>query len=132
MHTIMIVDDSVSVVKYLEDIINRRIGGFKVRTSFSAEDGLASAQEMPPDLLLLDISLPRMNGIDACKKFRELFPNLPIIIITAELDPINQTRAFQAGASDFIIKPFNAEQILSHISIHLKNVKPIETQQQLS
>lgn len=122
-HKIMIVDDSVSVVRYLEDIINRKvIGKFIVSAAFSAEEALTLAKESPPDLILLDMSLPRMSGLQACKVFRDLFPTLPIIVITAELSPENAQLAEKAGADDFILKPFNADQILGLIYTHLKQL----------
>ena len=122
-HKIMIVDDSVSVVRYLEDIINRKIiGKFLVSTAFSAEEALSLAKLSPPDLILLDMSLPRMSGLQACKVFRDLFPTLPIIVITAELSLENEKSAEDAGASGFILKPFNADQILSLIYSHLKQL----------
>lgn len=122
-HKIMIVDDSVSVVRYLEDIINRKIiGKFLVSTAFSAEEALSLAKLSPPDLILLDMSLPRMSGLQACRVFRDLFPTLPIIVITAELSLENEKSAEDAGASGFILKPFNADQILSLIYFHLKQL----------
>lgn len=122
-HKIMIVDDSVSVVRYLENIINRKIiGKFFVYTAFTAEEALVKAKENPPDLVLMDISLPQMSGLQACEVFTKLFPSLPVIVITAELSSENQKLAEKAGAADFIMKPFNADQILGLIYTHLKQL----------
>lgn len=120
MWHILIVDDSVSIVKYLENIINKRmIGDFSVCASFNAEEALIASEILRPDLVFLDINLPRMNGIEACKKFREKFPTLPIIIITSQLEESLKQEALNAGATSYIIKPFNITHIASEMEKYL-------------
>lgn len=124
-HNIMIVDDSVSIVRYLEEIINKKIscdGDFNVRATFSGEEALELAKIQSPDLLILDMSLPRLTGLQTCQIFKDLFPTLPIIMITADLSIENRQAAFHAGAVDFILKPFNSEQILTLIRTHIKEL----------
>ena len=115
---VLIVDDSLSVVQYLTHVISRK-PQFSIIAAYDAEDGLTLVETEKPDVVLLDINLPRMDGLAACKKIKESHPQLPIIIITAELDPDKRFEAYQNGASDFITKPFNAEEIISHMRHHL-------------
>lgn len=119
-YSILIIDDSVSVVRYLEHIINKRMyGDFKISTAFSGEEATTVAGKNPPDLIFLDINLPRMNGFAVLEYFRKNFSKTPIIVITAELSGVNKIEAFRRGASDYILKPFSSEQILERMAVHL-------------
>ena len=117
-HTILIVDDSPTVVTYLEFIISRK-PGFKTITAHTAEEGLAIVNSTPIDIVVSDLNLPYMSGLEACKQIKATHPTLPVIIMTAELSVDEKANAYQSGADDFIMKPFNAEQILAHIRHHL-------------
>jgi len=118
IYKVLVVDDSVFFVNYLKHIISRW-SQFKLLTAYTAEDSLSIVELKEPDIILLDISLPHMNGLEACRRIKDIYPSIPIIIMTAELDPAERFRAYQAGADDFITKPFNAEQIMAHIRHHL-------------
>lgn len=123
-YCILIVDDSVSVVKYLEGIINKKISGnFIITTAFSAEEAFEKSELHSPDIIFLDLNLPRISGLEVCKKFRKKYPDVPIIIITAELAEELKAKAFAAGASDYVTKPFNSDQILNHMTYYLKKMK---------
>ena len=100
-YKILIVDDSVAIVKYLEYILSSQ--SFKLIVAHNAEDCITLVNLEKPDIVFLDINLPRMNGLVACRILKDKFPDLPIIIITSELDSIEKHNAFQAGADDFII-----------------------------
>jgi len=118
VYKVLVVDDSISVVEFLKFVVSRR-PQFSVVTAFNAEDAFGYMETEKPDIVLLDINLPRKNGLVACRELKDKYPNLPIIVITAELDPETRWHAFQAGADDFITKPFNADEITSHIRHHL-------------
>jgi DNA-binding response OmpR family regulator len=123
VYKVLAVDDSVFVIDYLKHVISRR-PQFKLIVAYNAEDCLSLVELENPDIVLLDINLPQMNGLEACKRIRASHPTLPVIIITAELDPAERFNAYQAGANDFITKPFNAEQIITHIRhyLHLSSI----------
>ncbi len=106
------------VVQYLKHILTKR-QQFRVEGMYTAEDVFAYLQDHTPDVIILDTSISEVDGIYVCKEIRKNNPTIPIIIITAELDPNYRFSAYQAGANDFIAKPFNSEEILSHIKHHL-------------
>lgn len=117
---VLIVDDSAATVAYLRHILIHR-PYFQVLSAYDAERALqiVAESEGKLDIVLLDLNLPGMNGLSAMKLIRQQYPTLPIIIITAELNPENRFLAYQAGANDFIMKPFNSDEIISHIRHHL-------------
>lgn len=115
---ILIVDDSAAIVQYLKYIVSKR-PQFSAIGVYTAEDAIFQVEVESPDIILLDLNLPGMSGLSACKIIKENHPDLPIIAITGELDPENRFLAYQAGACDFIAKPFNADEVLAHIKHHL-------------
>jgi DNA-binding response OmpR family regulator len=118
VYKILIVDDNAASVSYIKYAISRH-PQFSIIVAYSAEDCFALIEFEKPDIVLLDISLPMMDGLTACQKIKKDIPTLPVIIMTADLDPEERFKAYQSGANDFIAKPFNAEVILSHIKHHL-------------
>lgn len=119
IYNILIVDDSVTTITYLKFSFAKRLQ-FKLDTLNTAEDALVYlTTNTAPDLILLDISLPYMNGIELCKRLKDEYPSIPVLVMTAELDPRERLNAYQAGADDFIVKPFGIEEIVSRIKHHL-------------
>lgn len=118
---ILIVDDMPNNLKILVAILNE--AGYKVRSVLSGEMALTAARTSAPDLILLDINMPIMNGYEVCRVL-QADPNLrhiPIIFITALGEEIDRVQAANVGAVDFISKPFRLNEVLEKIAYHLSN-----------
>src|SRR5512135_1388255 len=101
---ILLVDDDALLRRSLA--YNLEQAGYRVSTAASAEDGLALGDRDPPDLVLLDIGLPGMDGLDALRRFRER-ANLAIIFLTARQRELEQILGLELGADDYVTKPFD-------------------------
>jgi len=102
--TILIIEDDPALLRGLSD--NFRTQGYEVRTASDGNTGLAAALGEPPDLLLLDIMLPKLNGYDVCKQLRADENWTPVIMLTAKDGDLDQVDAFDLGADDYLTKPF--------------------------
>jgi len=122
---ILIVDDNAANVKLLEKILN--INGFKnIRTLTDSKQVLAVYGVYKPDLLLLDLKMPYINGFDVLERMRIEDPNyLPVIVISAQNDIDNRLKALNLGAQDFIAKPFNSTEVMlrvnNFLNLHFSN-----------
>ena len=118
MH-ILIVEDEKGIVDFLKQGLEEE--NYTVSTAFDGVDGLKKALELPVDLVLLDWMLPKMPGIEVCKRIRLEKSNLPIIFLTAK-DTVQETiEGLKAGANDYIKKPFSFEELLERIKIHFRS-----------
>jgi len=112
---IIIIDDEPSVGTLLQ--INLKQKGYSVATAESGVEGIAKAEAEQFNLIILDVALPGMNGIEICRTFREIenYTEVPIVMISSRSDnlTIEQTRC--AGASDYLVKPFTFEELIQKI-----------------
>ena len=117
---ILIVDDSVANLELLVNIL--QAAGYKVRPASSGELALRKITAKPPALVLLDIRLTGINGFDVCNQLKanEKTRNIPIIFISALSDENSKTKGFQAGAVDFITKPFFTAEVLARVKTHIE------------
>jgi diguanylate cyclase (GGDEF)-like protein/PAS domain S-box-containing protein len=117
--TILIVDDIPAnlaiAVDYLED------NGFQVMVAQDGQEGLERAQLMRPDLILLDVMMPGIDGFETCRRLKmtESTRDIPVIFMTALADTADKIKAFAAGAVDYVSKPFQVEELLARIKTHL-------------
>ncbi|WP_273266508.1 response regulator [Flexistipes sinusarabici] len=116
---IMLVDDTPENLKYLEDILQDQ--GYNTAAFPSGAMALRAADRTPPDLILLDIMMPEMDGFEVCHKLKEdeKLKEIPVIFISALDDTTNKVRAFFEGGVDYVTKPFQQEEVLSRIKTHL-------------
>jgi len=114
---ILLVDDDELMRRSLA--FNLEQAGFRASTAASAEDALALARRDPPDLILLDIGLPGMDGLDALKHFKEQF-NAPVIFVTARRRNLDEVLGLELGADDYITKPFDVDVLIAHIKAILR------------
>ncbi|MBE9229154.1 response regulator [Phormidium sp. LEGE 05292] len=116
---ILIVDDSPDNLRVLSTQLNHH--GYKVRCVRSGEMALIAVQTNPPDLILLDIRMPEMDGYETCRYIKEnpQFGDIPIIFISALDDPIDKVKAFEVGGEDYITKPFALKEVLARIKHQL-------------
>jgi two-component system, sensor histidine kinase and response regulator len=118
--SIMVVDDNPENLKLLEEML--REDGYEVRSFPRGRLALAAADQEPPDLILLDINMPEMNGYEVCgqlKATREL-ADIPVIFLSALHETEDKVKAFRSGAVDYISKPFQFEEVQARVETHLK------------
>ncbi|MBE2182247.1 MAG: response regulator transcription factor [Anaerolineae bacterium] len=114
---VLIIDDEVTTVQLIKLLLERR--GFEVIDAYSAEDGLRKAYRFQPDLVLLDIMMPEMDGWEICKRLREM-SDVPIIFLTARGDTRDVVKGLEIGADDYISKPFDNDELVARIKAHLR------------
>ena len=118
---ILLIDDDDLLRRSLA--FNLHQAGYRVSTAASAEDGLALAQQDQPDLVLLDVGLPDMNGLDALKHLRD-GPAVSVILLTARRRELDQVLGLELGADDYVIKPFDLDVLLARIKAVLRRAQP--------
>lgn len=118
--TILVVDDTQLNVVLLDRILTKE--GYGVICAYRGEVALDEARNKCPDLILLDIEMPGMDGFEVCKRLKEdnLLQDIPVIFISALSDTDDKVRALSEGGVDYITKPIQAEDVLARIAIHLK------------
>ncbi|MFF2022546.1 response regulator [Streptomyces sp. NPDC058171] len=119
MPRVLLIEDDLSVREGVALGLRRR--GHEVRTAATGEDGLAAVDEFRPDLLLLDLMLPGVNGVEVCRRVRER-SQLPIIMLTARGDDFDIVIGLEAGADDYIVKPARTEVIEARIRAVLRRL----------
>ena len=115
-YRILIVDDEIEVVTMLRSFLSRN--GYQVSYALDGEDAISKSAKQP-DLILLDINMPQMDGIEVCKKIRELV-SCPIIFLTARDNDEDKVNSFGAGGDDYIVKPFSLAELGARIEAHLR------------
>src|ERR1700681_3193347 len=117
---IMAVDDQPETLKLLEDMLRQR--GYLVRSFPRGRLALAAASQRPPDLILLDINMPEMNGYEVCERLKstEEVSGSPVIFLSALNETQDKVKAFRSGAVDYISKPFQFEEVHARVETHLK------------
>ena len=116
--TVLVIEDDINILLGLEE--NLKQEGYEVITATQGDHGLKKALEAKPDLVLLDIMLPVLNGFEVCKKIRQTETSLPIIMLTARETEIDKVSGLDYGADDYITKPFNLAVLLARIRAVLR------------
>jgi DNA-binding response OmpR family regulator len=118
-HLILLVDDNVTNLKLA--IEHLRAYQFEVVTARNGETGLARALEVQPDLILLDVQMPGLNGFEVCRRLKAdaLTAEIPVIFMTALADTEDKVRGLDAGGVDYVTKPFQMEEVIARIRTHL-------------
>ena len=116
---ILIVDDTPANLRLLSQMLTER--GYKVRAVLSGPQALMAAQAAPPDLILLDIRMPEMDGYEVCQRLKtgEQTRDIPVLFISALSETEDKIKAFTAGGVDYITKPFQFEEVLARVQTHL-------------
>lgn len=122
--SILIVDDEPRFVRLME--ANLSIEGFLVLKATNGQDAVEIVAKNNPDLVLLDVMMPVLDGITACKRIRE-FSTVPIIIVTAKGEEHDRVRGLDAGADDYIVKPFSADELLARVRAVLRRADITES-----
>lgn len=119
MQKIAIIEDE----KNISDIIkfNLEKEGYKVFTAYDGEEGLALIQQENPDLIMLDIMMPKLDGLEVCKIVRQT-KSTPIIMLTAKAEEIDKVLGLELGADDYITKPFGMRELIARVKANLRRV----------
>jgi two-component system KDP operon response regulator KdpE len=118
---ILVVDDEMSIRRALHTTLNKL--GFKTVEAARGEEALSLVRTSPFDAVLLDINMPGMNGIDTCRSMRRLFPRIPILILTVRDSEDDKVEALDAGADDYITKPFQLRELTARIRAAMRWAK---------
>jgi DNA-binding response OmpR family regulator len=122
MPRILIVDDEPEIVRGLED--NLRFEGYQTASATDGEEALALAGRLTPDLVLLDIMMPRMSGWDVCRALRRRGIDVPVIMLTARGEEMDRVRGLELGADDYVTKPFSLRELLARVRAVLRRPGP--------
>lgn len=117
---ILLVDDDALMRRSLA--FHMEQAGYRVKTAITAEDGLGQAERDRPDLVLLDISLPGMDGLDALRHFKDQL-GIPVIFLTARRRNLDQVLGLELGAEDYVTKPFDVDVLLAHVKAVLRRTE---------
>ena len=116
--TILIVDDEKAIVDILK--FNLQKEGFEPLCAYDGREGLNLAREKDPDLILLDVMLPKMNGFDICKTLRAENRTTPIIMLTAREEEMDKVFGLETGADDYMTKPFSMKELMARVKANIR------------
>ncbi|CAM5581173.1 Alkaline phosphatase synthesis transcriptional regulatory protein PhoP OS=Lysinibacillus sphaericus OX=1421 GN=phoP_1 PE=4 SV=1 [Lysinibacillus sphaericus] len=116
--TILVVEDEFSIATLLK--YNLEQAGYLVETAADGLEGLNRAMEIQPDLILLDLMLPKLDGMEVCKQIRQQRMNTPIIMLTAKDDEFDKVLGLELGADDYMTKPFSPREVLARVKAVLR------------
>lgn len=127
--TILIVDDE----KEIADLLIFHLGkeGYKTITAEDGERAIALAAEEKPDLIILDIMLPKADGLTVCKRIRQTLPKIPIIMVSAKGDEIDKILGLEIGADDYMAKPFSVRELIARVKANLRKIEQNEQEGQI-
>lgn len=117
---ILLVDDVAANLRVLAEMLKE--DGYRTRSALNGEAALRAAEADPPDLVLLDVMMPGMDGYETCRRLKEL-PGLsavPVVFLSALDDPADKVKAFSSGGVDFVTKPFHLEEVRARVNTHLR------------
>ena len=117
---VLVVDDERSIVDILR--FNLEKEGYETLCAYDGRDGLRLAREGNPDLMLLDVMLPYMDGFEVCRALRDEGSNIPIIMITAREEETDKVFGLELGADDYITKPFSMRELLARVKTNMRRV----------
>ena len=124
---ILIVEDEPNMVAGLRD--NFEFEGFEVLTALDGVQGLERALKESPDLVVLDVMMPRMSGLDVCKQLKAKRPSIPIIMLTARGQEVDKVVGLELGADDYVTKPFSIRELLARVKAVLRRSQTLPKDQ---
>ena len=124
--TILIVEDDKNISKLIKYNLEKE--GFKCLVSFDGEDAIKTLDKSPADLIILDIMLPGIDGLEVCRQVKQdkKLSGTPIIMLTAKGEEVDKVVGFELGADDYIVKPFSPRELILRIKAILKRLQPAE------
>lgn len=123
-HLIAVIEDDESVRKGL--VMNLELEGFKVVTAVDGEEGLKLVREHKPDMIVLDVMMPKKDGLQTCKELRNSGNSTPLILLTARSAEVDKVLGLELGADDYLAKPFGMAELTARIRALLRRSNPVE------
>lgn len=117
---ILVVDDEPKIVRLAQDYLER--GGFRVQAVGDGKSALTAARQSRPDLIVLDLNLPELDGLDVCRALRRE-SDVPIIMLTARVEETDRLIGLELGADDYIVKPFSPRELVARVRVVLRRVQ---------
>src|SRR6476661_7264668 len=114
---VLVVDDEPQITRVLKTVLSSQ--GYQVRTASEGESALSSLDEWRPELVITDLYMPRMNGIELCKRIRAV-SSVPIIVLSVKGEERTKVEALDCGADDYVTKPFGADELLARVRAALR------------
>lgn len=121
---ILLVEDEVKLARFIE--LELSSDGYQVSVAHDGMTGLSIARETPLDLAILDWMLPGLTGVELCRRLRTTGNKIPIILLTARDEVSDRVQGLDAGADDYMVKPFSIEELLARIRAHLRRTEETE------
>lgn len=118
MTTVLVVDDEPAIRRTVSAGLSAR--GYAVRVASTGQEAVASAAEDPPDLVILDLGLPDIDGVDVCRRIRA-WSQVPILVLSAEASDYRKVLALDEGADDYVTKPFSMPELLARVRVALRH-----------
>ena len=121
---ILVVDDDTNICELLRLYLTKE--GYQVTTANDGEEGLEKFNQLKPDMVLLDVMMPRMDGLEVCRRIRKL-GNTPVMMLTAKGETFDKVLGLELGADDYMVKPFDTKEVVARIKAVLRRTeKPVE------
>ncbi len=124
MKRILIIEDDKDIVELVRYNLEKE--GFQVSAAADGDSGLAQAKKSPPDLVVLDLMLPRLPGLEICREIRRdpNLPRLPILMLTARSEEADRVVGLEMGADDYVTKPFSPRELVARVKALLRRAEP--------
>ena len=123
---ILVVEDEEKLAKFVE--MELTYEGYKVTVANDGLSGLMAARDGEPDLVLLDWMMPGLSGVEVCRRLRSTGAKMPIVLMTAKDDVADRGAGLDAGADDYVVKPFSIEELLARVRAHLRRNEPKDSE----
>jgi len=121
---ILLVEDEIKLARFVELELSSE--GYNVNVAYDGIVGLTLARELLPDLVILDWMLPGLSGLEICRRLRATGISIPVILLTAKDEVNDRVAGLDAGADDYVVKPFSIEELLARIRAHLRRTQEID------
>lgn len=125
--TILLVEDEVNLAHFVE--LELEYEGYSVTLAHDGMSGIMIAREKMPDLIILDWMIPGLSGVEVCRRLRTTGCQVPVIFMTAKDEVTDRVEGLDAGADDYVVKPFSIEELLARVRAQLRRNQPEETEQ---
>ncbi len=125
MAKVLIVEDELNIATIIK--VNLQNEGFEVEMAHDGEEGYKKYKSFTPDIILLDIMMPKMNGFEVCEKIREE-SNVPIIMLTARAEESDKVKGLELGADDYVVKPFGVKELVARVQANIRRSRIMQGQ----
>ncbi|MBD2257326.1 response regulator transcription factor [Pseudanabaena sp. FACHB-2040] len=123
---ILLIEDEIKLAKFVE--LELSYEGYEVKVANDGLSGLMAARNQLPHLIILDWMMPGLSGVEVCRRLRQTGMQVPIILLTAKDEVSDRVEGLDAGADDYVVKPFSIEELLARVRAHLRRTDPPEAE----